>query len=107
MSRIKDLTGQKFGRLTVIERDMNDLAKRSKWICRCDCGNICSVYGCHLKSGQTTSCGCYASEVHKKSVRKMVSERKKYYVENTDIIGIDNRSIPQKQYERLHGGLTG
>lgn len=58
--KLQDLTGQKFGRLTVIERDTT--SKTTKWICKCDCGNTKSVAAGHLKSGSTTSCGCYQKE---------------------------------------------
>lgn len=60
MSKRIDLTGQQFGRLTVIERDTS--SKRSAWFCRCSCGNIKSVQMTHLRSGATTSCGCYQKE---------------------------------------------
>lgn len=56
MGRLIDLTGQKFGRLTVLERDLN--RKGVYWICRCDCGNVKSILGQHLKSKHTQSCGC-------------------------------------------------
>lgn len=48
-----DLTGQHFGRLTVIE-----FVKNQGWKCQCDCGNIIYVEGSNLKNGNTKSCGC-------------------------------------------------
>ena len=68
MSRFEDLTGRKFGRLIVIERDVT--SRRTKWICKCECGNIKSVQATHLKSGATTSCGCYQKEKAKKANTK-------------------------------------
>ena len=56
--RIVNLIGQRFGRLLVLEEDMENNEKKAKWICKCDCGNIVSVYGHNLKSGTTKSCGC-------------------------------------------------
>lgn len=58
MSKIIDLTGQKFNKLTVIERDFS--RKGVYWLCLCDCGNpeLISVRGANLKSGNTKSCGC-------------------------------------------------
>ena len=57
MAAIKDLTGQRFGRLTVLElagiKNENAL-----WRCKCDCGNVCDVRGGALTSGKTQSCGC-------------------------------------------------
>ena len=53
-----DLTGQRFGKLVVLERDTSKKAKPTFWICKCDCGNLCSISMNHLRSGQTESCGC-------------------------------------------------
>ena len=56
------LEGQKFGKLTVIERDKTKPKGIVYWICLCDCGNIISVRGQNLKrkdGNQTISCGCY------------------------------------------------
>lgn len=48
-----DLTGQKFGRLSVIERVQNNKDGRTMWKCRCDCGNERVVMGKSLRSGHT------------------------------------------------------
>lgn len=58
-----DLTGQRFGRLTVRE-----LVKRSKsgailWRCVCDCGNVVDVFASNLRSKDTVSCGCYRRDM--------------------------------------------
>lgn len=65
MGKIKDLTGQKFNRLTVIK----DTGKRNShgnviWECKCDCGNIVEVAGTNLR-GNTKSCGCLHRETAK------------------------------------------
>ena len=62
MNRVHDLTGQKFGRLTVIGLDDTKQIRRTYWICQCDCGNIKSVRSDGLLCGRTKSCGCYKSE---------------------------------------------
>lgn len=64
MSRFIDLTGQKFGKLTVIKRDTT--RKTVMWLCKCDCGNVKSVRPYDLKSGATKSCGCYMKEINTK-----------------------------------------
>lgn len=51
-----DLTGQRFGKLTVIERGENK-GKYTTWICKCDCGNIKRIRTDALRSGVTVSCG--------------------------------------------------
>lgn len=53
-----DLTGKKFGKLTVIKRDGSTADHKAKWLCECECGNETSVSGCQLRNGKTTSCGC-------------------------------------------------
>lgn len=64
---IIDLTGQRFGRLTVVSRAENYVSPTGKsrhlrWDCICDCGNKCTVYGDALKAGRTKSCGCLQKE---------------------------------------------
>jgi len=59
---MKDLTGQKFGRLTVIEKTGKGRDGHAVWKCFCGCGNIIEVRGSHLLSGHTKSCGCLNEE---------------------------------------------
>ena len=61
MGNVKDMTGQRFGRLTVIER-AGTLGNRAAWLCKCDCGREHVVRGKLLRNGNTVSCGCYAKE---------------------------------------------
>lgn len=56
--KVKDLTGMRFGRLTVIERRGSDKRGNAMWLCKCECGNEVIVSSEHLRSGNTTSCGC-------------------------------------------------
>lgn len=60
-NRVKDLTNQKFGRLTVIERAPN-IDGRAAWLCKCDCGGTKVVRSSYLQRGQTQSCGCKRKE---------------------------------------------
>jgi len=52
-----DLTGQQFGRLTVICK-ANNADNKIRWICRCECGTEKSIQGNELRIGDTQSCGC-------------------------------------------------
>ena len=52
-----DLTGQRFGYLTVIKR-VENRGKDPVWKCRCECGNEPEIRGFSLRSGNTVSCGC-------------------------------------------------
>jgi hypothetical protein len=58
-----DMTGQRFGRWLVIEQDETVADRKgARWIVKCDCGKVKSRLGHSLRSGQSTSCGCYAAE---------------------------------------------
>lgn len=59
MSKAKDLTGQRFGRLTVVKRlGYNPQRHATMYICRCDCGKETIVKSVALVTGNTKSCGC-------------------------------------------------
>lgn len=67
----KDLIGQTFGRLTVAREHHTDTHKEVFWECYCSCGNLNPVIvrTASLTKGNTTSCGCYHSEVTSKRFR--------------------------------------
>ena len=56
--KFQDLTGQKFGKLTVVSRGENNSSGMLQWVCRCDCGEQRVVLGSNLKKRHTQSCGC-------------------------------------------------
>jgi hypothetical protein len=58
MSKLIDLTEQKFGRLKVLHRINNYKSRHAQWHCKCDCGKEVDVTSDKLKSGHTRSCGC-------------------------------------------------
>lgn len=62
MGVFQDLTGQRFGKLTVLEQGEPYISKTGRkqvrWKCRCDCGSIIMAQANNLKSGHTVSCGC-------------------------------------------------
>ena len=60
-NNIKDLTNQKFGRLTVIGFDKL-INHHAYWFCQCFCGNIISIASTSLLTGSTLSCGCLHKE---------------------------------------------
>lgn len=57
ISKVKDLTGQKFGKLLVVSREPSKNG-RAMWLCKCECGNYTTVKGNKLSTGHTKSCGC-------------------------------------------------
>lgn len=62
-----DLTGQRFGKLTVIKRAENLRKPNGNivtcWLCKCDCGNEKVIQGVYLRRGETKSCGCLKGEL--------------------------------------------
>ena len=65
MRTTKDISNNRYGRLTAIERVANDKYGHSQWLCRCDCGNQIVVLKSSLESGRTRSCGCYYGETRR------------------------------------------
>ena len=79
MGKAKDLTGQKFGRLTVIRRTEDYVSPKGchivRWLCKCDCGNEVITRSDALTSDVTMSCGCY----HKEKVSKSQKGKRKVF----------------------------
>lgn len=74
MAKVKDLIGQKFGRLTVIGKADYYISPKGQqqmqWLCECVCGKKLVVRATNLKSGNSKSCGCWNIEQIKKSENK-------------------------------------
>lgn len=73
----KDETGKTYGRLTVLEYDFN-CDNQAWWKCRCECGNIVSVRGADLRSGNTKSCGCVKSEGEARIIKILTENNVKF-----------------------------
>ncbi len=71
-----DLTGQKFGRLTVIRRAENNKQQRTRQLCRCSCGVIKTVDTRNLRSGAIVSCGCYRKEKILDVVKQLAKDKR-------------------------------
>jgi hypothetical protein len=63
MSKFRDLTGQRFGQLTVLGRAPNDKDGSVRWHCICECGTKREIRGSDLIYGNTRSCGCLPETV--------------------------------------------
>lgn len=68
--RFKDLSGQRFGKLTLGEGPYLESSKKVTWKCRCDCGNECNAIGNNIVRGKQISCGCHKSEISRKRLTK-------------------------------------
>ena len=62
-----DLTGQRFGRLTAVNRAGNSKSGHIVWLCKCDCGSNLMVTASNLRRGHTKSCGCLQKEATSKA----------------------------------------
>ena len=63
MSKLIDLTNQKFGYWIVIRRAENNKNGTARWLCKCTaCGTEKVVLGTHLRNGSSTNCGCIRKE---------------------------------------------
>lgn len=102
MAKALDLTGQKFGRLTVVKRLDKNKYGSVMWLCKCDCGNETVVATGNLNNHHTSSCGCLQKE-------RTSNARKSHGKRNTRIYRIwahmKNRCTNQK-HERYsdYGG---
>ena len=103
---IKNLIGQKFGRLTVIK----DSGKRSKsreiiWECKCECGRLTKAINGNLKTGNTKSCGCLQKENQNalKHGDRCKGKRSRLYVTWDNMMGRCN-NLNNKKY-RTYGKL--
>lgn len=65
-----DLIGKKFGRLIVMQR-----IEKTKYLCKCECGNIKEIYKNNFISGRTKSCGCLSKEIHKNKYSNLTDKK--------------------------------
>lgn len=89
--KLKDLTGQKFGRLTALYRAENKVTsggnKKVVWFCQCDCGNKININSNDLLMGRSKSCGCYNREAISKRMKKLMKKYNTYDLTNEYGIG--------------------
>lgn len=85
MSRLIDLTGQKFGRLTVLKRDYT--TRGVYWVCQCECGHKAYVDGRYLRKGITKSCGCLQRECVKQKATSHGQSKTRLYKKWADMKG--------------------
>ena len=79
MSRLVDLTGNRYGHLMVLHQ-VPSTNKNSAWLCKCDCGKQTIVSAPNLKSGSTRSCGCKVIEATIKRSTKHGGSRTNLYM---------------------------
>lgn len=100
MSNVDDLIGQRFGRLTVIQKASEG---RKRYLCKCDCGNSITLVPCRLRKYK--SCGCYEKENMKIISKSALTHGKT----NTRLYGIwcrmkDRCNNPNLEHYDCYGG---
>lgn len=78
-NRLINRVGQKYGKLTVIERLENTLDGKTRWRCKCECGNIYDTTGDALQSGKSKSCGCLKTSFGEYKIAALLDELKLPY----------------------------
>lgn len=74
--KLVDLSGQRFGKLTVICREGANSRHQPTWKCQCDCGNVTVKSGFDLKRGKLPSCGCADAEAKSKGRLEDLTNKK-------------------------------
>ena len=96
MGKYQDLTGQRFGKLKVVERTEDHISpsgyKYVMWRCQCDCGNFVNVRTADLKNNGTQSCGCLHKEMLSKA--KLIDLTGQVYERLTVIKRVDDYISP-------------
>lgn len=62
MTKVIDISGQVFGKLTVLKREGSDKEGKALWLCKCECGKETLTTGKRLRKGTTKSCGCIVNK---------------------------------------------
>lgn len=97
-----DMTGEKYGKLLVIEYAGKTPRGISLWKCKCDCGTEVIVQSSNLRNGHTKSCGCFRVEWCKENCTKHGLEHTRLYSIWSDMIyRCHNQENPN--YERYGG----
>ena len=106
--RAKDITGFKYGKLTVLKqvesKKQPNGSTKSRWLCQCECGKEIIVIGSNLKSGNTTSCGCVPAKLFQQLIIKHNLRHTRIY---TIWCGMKSRCLNPKNPKYKHYGGRG
>lgn len=80
--KANDLTGNTYGRLTVIKKLDHKIGGRIAWLCKCDCDTYVDVKGIYLTTEETKSCGCLKRDQDKVNLRDMY---KASYIDDVNV----------------------
>lgn len=108
MGIFDDLTGKRFGRLSVVERAPDYVSPKhqhaTRWVCACDCGNTKIIIANVLKRGEAQSCGCMHQELRHSLTRTHgESKTRLYHIWN----GMRQRCQNENNHAFAHYGGRG
>lgn len=106
MTSLNDLTGQRFGRLSVRGRAIS-WDRRTRWTCACACGNVIVAESVKLQSGCTQSCGCLKAQLTARRNHLLATHGMCETPEYRAWISMRKRCDPtssNKKYVRLYSG---
>jgi hypothetical protein len=93
----KDISGQTFGRWYAVYFDHVDKHGNAMWFCLCACGNEGVIRGHVLRSGKTTSCGCYQKELAKELFTKRWDEYRNRLLRDLFTVGLYPQGKPKEK----------
>ena len=103
-NKIKDIRGERFGRLLVesFGHISTDKGKNVYWNCVCDCGNTNRISSSALRAGSTISCGCYKTESSRRVMKQLHTKGKHlYFIQCGPYIKIGRADQIQKRLGQL------
>lgn len=93
-----DITGERYGRLTVIKEVESNKYHR-RWLCQCDCGNETVAYMNSLRNGNTQSCGCLQKErAHEANISNLAGRK----FGKLTVLEIDQTKKNNRVYWKCH-----
>ena len=103
MGKFEDLTGKRFGKLTVLYRAEDYVQpsgqRKRMWHCKCDCGNECDIRAADLKTGNTRSCGCFQQSSRGKSTFEDLTGKE--FERLTVLFRLPDHITPSGQKQRM------
>lgn len=89
----KDLSGQKFGKLTAIKSTEMKDGNHMYWLCLCECGNIHEVASNHLQKGNVQSCGCIKTSIGELHIQQILDDNNIIYMKEYSFSDLKNKKV--------------
>lgn len=102
MGKFKDLSGMKFGQLSVVEKNGKDKYGKIRWKCICSCGNEYTTLGRHLTNGHCKSCGCLLNKERREKAKYKGFHKSRIYTIWKGMV--DRCENPQNKVYKHYGG---